>query len=70
MMDEKYRPAAHPRYKECADVTGEYYDWRMQEEKPSICRLDANAVQAEITIDANQISAAALAAKYNLFWDD
>lgn len=70
MMDEKYRPAAHPRYKECADVTGEYYDWRMQEERPSICRLDADAVQTEITIDANQISATALAAKYNLFWDD
>ena len=70
MMDSKYVPQSHPRYKECADVTGEYYDWRMQSEQPSICRVDPAVVQSEITIDADQISAAALAAKYDLIWDD
>lgn len=69
VMDNKYNPKTHPGYKECADVTGRYYDWRRQNEAAQI-EVIPHHVGAAIEINLDEISLSSLAQKYDLFWED
>lgn len=70
IMDSKYNPRTHPCYKQCADMTGDYYEWMTSGEAALTQLSIIDSSQKVITINADEISTNSLAEKYDIFWED